>query len=74
MCDVRSIEASKKETLSLSLRLRVARARAWPDTFGKCSVFCPVSVRSLSGVCSGDTEIGIRRTRSQPWVVSFKIL
>jgi len=62
---LRSSEANTRETLSLSLRLRDARARAWAS--------CSENDRCLSGVCSGDTEIGIRRSRSQPWVVSFKI-
>lgn len=45
---LRASEANTRETLSLSLRLRDARARAWAYTFGKCSVF----VRCLFGVCS----------------------
>ena len=45
---LRWVEASKKETLSLSLQLRVARARATGDMFG----ICPVLVELLSSNCS----------------------
>jgi hypothetical protein len=38
----------QKETLSLSLRLRCARARATGDMFG----ICPVFVEFLSSACS----------------------
>jgi hypothetical protein len=40
---LQGIEASKRETLSLSLRLRFARARASTQLFGICQVFIKLS-------------------------------
>jgi len=40
---LRGPEASKRETLSLNLRLRVARTRAWTQLFGICQVFIKLS-------------------------------
>ena len=45
---LRSLEANKREALSLSLRLRDARARATGGVFG----ICPVLVKLLSSDCS----------------------
>ena len=40
---LRGPEASKRETLSLNLRLRVARTRAWTQLFRICQVFIKLS-------------------------------
>jgi hypothetical protein len=51
---LRSLEANKKETLSLSLRLRDGRTRTAGDRFGVCQAFvmllssnCPVSIQCI---------------------------
>ena len=64
---LRSLEANKRETLSLSLRLRDARARATGGMFSICPEFvklllsvCQAFVQCLSGVYSKQILAGFR--------------